>query len=146
MRRLSGEWRSAYPEHHFCAASLEVDELPFRDRRFECTTLIAVVEHLKRPQHILKQCYSFLDNDGNVIITTPSRLGEGVHRACARLGLASSGAVSEDEGIYSFKDIETLLGMAGFGLEHYRRFEVGMNQTFVCKKTLRRRNGRRPLV
>jgi len=51
---------------------LNCDKLPFPDNYFECVTLVAVIEHLVDPYHILGEIRRVLKPAGVLIIGTPN--------------------------------------------------------------------------
>jgi 2-polyprenyl-3-methyl-5-hydroxy-6-metoxy-1,4-benzoquinol methylase len=129
--------RAKYPSRCFYAVDVETGRLPSLGLEFDTIALVAAIEHLRRPQNVLSQCYGLLRSDGNLIITTPSRLGDMFHRVGARLGLTSKQAVEEHQKIYSVKEMRALLQPLNFSIDLYRRFGFGMNQLFLCRKVLR---------
>ena len=51
---------------------LNCDRLPFPDNYFECITLVAVIEHLVNPYHVLEEIRRVLKPGGVLIIGTPN--------------------------------------------------------------------------
>ena len=47
--------------------------LPFRDSTFDIVIMNEVIEHLKRPKFVLKECFRVLVPKGKIIVTTPAR-------------------------------------------------------------------------
>lgn len=47
--------------------------LPFRDSFFDIVILNEVMEHLRKPEFVLKECFRVLISGGRMIITTPAR-------------------------------------------------------------------------
>jgi len=48
--------------------------------------MIAVMEHLRNPDHILKQISAFLKPDGMLVMTPQLRLGVQIHTVVVRIG------------------------------------------------------------
>ena len=47
--------------------------LPFNDFSFDAVIMNEVIEHLKKPKFVLKECFRILTPGGKIIITTPVR-------------------------------------------------------------------------
>src|SRR5207245_2739024 len=47
-------------------------QLPFPDKRFDCVTMLAVVEHLEFPHDVLREVSRVLKPGGVLLITTPT--------------------------------------------------------------------------
>lgn len=108
--------------------------MPIFDGKFNTITMIAVIEHLKNLENVLRQCYTLLKNNGSLIITTPTPFGGKIHKNSARLGLTSKDAVEEHHRLYSYKDMKSLLTSHGFRIYIYQKFELWMNQMFVGRR------------
>jgi len=57
---------STNPDYH-CDAS----DIPVADSSFDTLLLTEVLEHLKEPEDVLRECYRVLKKGGNLIITMP---------------------------------------------------------------------------
>lgn len=133
---LVNELKTKYPKYEFYSKNIDKDELGIQ-RKFDTITMIAVIEHLKNPRNILQQCRSLLKNGGYLVITTPTPFGDKIHKIGARLGLTSKEAVKEHYKIYSYEDMKNLLASCRFEPQKYQKFELGMNQIFVCRDVLK---------
>jgi len=127
---------------YFHRRDVERENLPRFDIEFETILMIALIEHLRDAESILEQCYQLLKDNGHLVITTPTPMGDKFHRIGAKLGLTSKEAVQEHHRIYSYKDMAELLTKTGFYIHLYRKFEFGMNQTFVARIARLNRKGR----
>lgn len=101
---------------------------------FETITLIAVLEHLHHPQIILESCSQLLKDNGVLVITTPSRLGDKVGRVAFQMA-GNKNPPFPHVRIYARQDLEMLLAPLGFKLREYRKFLLGANQLFICSKS-----------
>jgi 2-polyprenyl-3-methyl-5-hydroxy-6-metoxy-1,4-benzoquinol methylase len=128
--------RQTYPGHEFYQLDLDKDALQL-GQRFDTILMLAVIEHLSRPQEALCQAQGHLKPDGRLLITTPSHFGDQIHRLGARFGLFSQFAADDHETIFNQASLHKLLESCDLQIDRYRRFLYGGNQLFVCS---RRRN------
>jgi 2-polyprenyl-3-methyl-5-hydroxy-6-metoxy-1,4-benzoquinol methylase len=69
--------KSQHPHFSFYCLDLDKDLLPgFSGVSFTSIVLIAVIEHLQRPDSILEQCWQIMNDNTQLIITTPTRVGD----------------------------------------------------------------------
>lgn len=127
VRRL----KNAYPSFEFFLRDLEHDEINIT-QKFDSVLLIAVIEHLRNPEYLLRQIPGLLSPSGNLVITTPTPLGDRLHKIGARLGLFSMIAVHDHEQIYTYQTLKETLSRAGLIIREYREFLFGGNQLCVC--------------
>jgi len=121
-----------YPGYQFIVRDLDLNELNL-ERQFDTILLVAVIEHLEHPAHLVAQLPRYLKAGGRLVMTTPSPFGDKIHRAGAIIGLFSKDAVREHETIFSHKMMVDLIEPNGLEIEGYRRFLLGGNQLFICK-------------
>ena len=133
---LIEELKIKYPQYRFYCKNVDKEELGI-DKKFDTILMIAVIEHLKNPDNILYQCINLLKKNGSLVMTTPTPLGDKIHKIGAKLGLTSKEAVKEHYKIYSYEDMNKLLSSYKFKIQKCQKFELGMNQMFVCKKVLK---------
>lgn len=100
---------------------------------FDTILMVALIEHLNNPDQLLSQIPTYLKKEGNLVITTPTPLGDRIHRIGARLGLFSMIAVHDHKTIFTNNTLQLLVEENGLNLVHYHRFLSGGNQLFVCK-------------
>ncbi len=118
----------------YCA---DVDDfLNEMEETFDTILMIALIEHLEDPEDILKRASRLMEDDGSLVITTPSPFADRLHGLMAHAGLTSKEAAEGHCSIFSRHAMESLLPHAGLRLTRFRRFEGGLNQLFVCEKTL----------
>jgi 2-polyprenyl-3-methyl-5-hydroxy-6-metoxy-1,4-benzoquinol methylase len=128
--------RAHYPQHEFHRRDLDRDELDL-GRRFDTVAMLAIIEHLKRPEHVLAQLGGVLRPGGHVVMTSPSAWGDLVHGGGARIGLFSREAAAEHQGTFSRRRLAAMAASCGLALVRYRRFLLGGNQLFVCRPASR---------
>jgi len=49
------------------------EELPFRDSSFDVVIMNSVIEHFRKPEPVVKECFRVLAPEGRLILTTPAR-------------------------------------------------------------------------
>jgi 2-polyprenyl-3-methyl-5-hydroxy-6-metoxy-1,4-benzoquinol methylase len=130
-----------YPGHTFYQCDLDTEPLNLKGRRFHSVTMVAVLEHLHSPEGILRQVHSALTPDGLLLITTPSPLGDGVHRVGSRLGLFYSESRVRHIKIYSPGQLRELVVECGYDVRRARIFLAGTNQLLVCRSADRAGSG-----
>lgn len=129
-----------YPSLNFYLVDVDHDDLPspVSNSKFDTILLIAVIEHLKCPERLLRKASELLNYNGKLIVTTATPNGEHVHNILAIFGITSREAVREHKSAarsaYSFQAMSDLILPFGFQVEAYRKFEFGLNQMVVFRK------------
>jgi len=126
--------RQTFPEHEFHQRDIEREPLALGEARFDTVLIVAVIEHLVRPAWVLTQVHGHLRPGGRLIVTTPTPLGEAIHRWGTHIGLFCEDAVEDHKRFYDRQAMEVLLSTCGFHIADYRRFQLGANQLFVAKR------------
>ena len=108
-----------------------LEDIDFRDRRFDVITLFHVLEHVGDPKALLLKCAEILSPDGIIVIAVPNEirgwkrplksaaalLGLGRRKVSVRYGLAALRLSEPGEEIhlsfFTSRTIETLLTAAG---------------------------------
>jgi SAM-dependent methyltransferase len=121
-----------HPGHEFYQRDLDKDELSLAGQ-FDTVLLLAVIEHLKNPDKILSQIPRYLKPDGRLLITTPSPMGDVIHKIGARMGLFYLEAVREHETIFTYDALRARLERNKLKIIHFQSFLLGGNQLFVCQ-------------
>jgi len=124
--------KERYPKYDFYER--DVENGINLDGEFNAITMIAVIEHIKNPANMLRQSHDLLTDDGDLVITTPTPLGDKLHKIGAKFGLTSKSAVEAHVKIYSREDLQSLLNSFGLNMHIYQKFEFGMNQMCVARK------------
>jgi len=125
--------RRRYPQHTFEQADLDLDAFA-EGRSFDTILLLAVIEHVYNQRHLFEQLLARLAPGGRIVITTPTPLGDGVHRIGARLGLFARSAEDHHPIIFSRARFRVFARRFGLRIDHYRRFAVGCNQLVVLRR------------
>jgi 2-polyprenyl-3-methyl-5-hydroxy-6-metoxy-1,4-benzoquinol methylase len=53
-------------------ARCEVEHAPYERNSFDCVTLWNVIEHVPSPTSVLRECKTFLKNDGMIVVRVPN--------------------------------------------------------------------------
>lgn len=71
LSRSAGQIATGVLDHFYCL-DLDHQSLPDFDLRFDLIILGDVLEHLKRPDHLLRDLRQVLDHNGSMIISVPN--------------------------------------------------------------------------
>lgn len=107
------------------------------NKRFDCITALALIEHIPDGQHaaFFKHCFHFLNIGGLLICTIPSHHVDKILVVLQFLKLATGMSTDEHHG-YDAKQTPSYAKAAGFNLLHHHRFQMGLNNLFVFMKPL----------
>lgn len=128
--------RAEYPEHRFIAADVTASSAWMPRRDFDVIAMIALIEHLPEPRSVGMLLARHLAPGGRIVLTTPKKGFERLHRAGALLGFCSKEAAEEH--VDDFFDRDSLGSLArgiGLQLEEYRSFLFGLNQFAIFSRT-----------
>ena len=125
--------RDNYPRHTFYQWDLVTGNLCFHSQ-FDTVLMIAVLEHLRNPDNVMKQIPALLKPDGKLVMTTPTPLGGKIHAIGARIDLFYKEAADQHEGFYNRDQISTLLSKYDLEIIYFKLFLSGGNQIVVSKK------------
>lgn len=129
---LVSRLRECYPAHQFYQRDLDRQPLELPGR-FDTIVLLAVVEHLSRPDWVFAQAAEHLHPGGRLLMTTPSPFGNWVHQVGAHIGLFSLEAMQDHKMIFTQATLSDCLERNGLRVVLYERFLFGGNQLFVCE-------------
>jgi SAM-dependent methyltransferase len=132
--------QSLHPSRRFIIADLDADAPDLEPGAYDTVVMSAVVEHLRDPARLLASLPRWLAPNGRLVITTPTRAGEVVHRLGGIVGLFSRRAVREHQRIYSRRSLVSLIESFGFVVEYHRTFELGLNRVCVATREARRKD------
>lgn len=117
------------------AYSLDIQrEAVSGEKPFDTILALALIEHLERPMDFLERYVPLLAEGGAMVVTTPTRTGDRVHRVLQRLGIASPVVGEVHFHIYRLSDLKAILEGQGLNIVTARRFQIGMNQLVVGRK------------
>jgi SAM-dependent methyltransferase len=109
------------------------EPLTFPDASFDAVVLLATLEHIRDNAPLARECQRLLRPGGRVIITVPSPRVDTIVAALCRLRLADGMSVDEHYGFDPHTTPQIFAG-AGLVLEHWRRFQLGLNHLLVFRK------------
>lgn len=109
--------------------------LPFTEGEFDHVVMLAVLEHLKKPETVLRETFRILRPGGTLILTWPQSLVDPLLGILHGVGFVSKEMESDEhqERIPLPKLLE-MLGTIGFQDFKHRRFELGLNNLLVSRK------------
>lgn len=125
--------RERYPQRTFHLCDLGRIPLPLDNQPFDTILMMAVLEHLNFPRETLRDVRPHLAPDGYLLVTTPSPLGDWIHRAGSRANLFYPEHVVKHVTIYNRRTMCDLLADCGFEVVTFRHFELSINQLAVCR-------------
>lgn len=100
---------------------------------FDTILMLAVVEHLQRPEALLRQLPPLLSPGGKVVLTTPTPAGHVVHAWGARLGLVYQEAADSHYQRFDEQRLRATLADCGLRVVAYGAFFFGGNQYCVAE-------------
>jgi 2-polyprenyl-3-methyl-5-hydroxy-6-metoxy-1,4-benzoquinol methylase len=110
-------------------------DLPLESGQFDHVTMLAVLEHLDKPESVLAEAYRLLRPGGTLIMTWPSSAVDPLLEILTRIKL-----VNDDLGFDQHQPripvarLKTMLQHIGFGRVENGKFEMGLNNWLVAYK------------
>jgi 2-polyprenyl-3-methyl-5-hydroxy-6-metoxy-1,4-benzoquinol methylase len=104
------------------------------EKKFDFIILSAVIEHFDNPHQNLKELSNRLNDQGKMIITTPTGWGNKILSLGSKLKIFSKKGFEEHNYIFSKTDFVKLAKFLNLNLRVYRTFEFGLNQLVVLSK------------
>jgi ubiquinone/menaquinone biosynthesis C-methylase UbiE len=101
---------------------------------FDTIVMSAVLEHFSPPILAFRQIKPILEDEGVLIITTPTPWGGLLHTCGSWIGLTHPEAAAEHAGFYNRTSLSELLHINGFEIVHFEKFIFGQNQLCVARK------------
>jgi SAM-dependent methyltransferase len=114
------------------------ERLPFPDGSFSCVTSLAVIEHLEPSAlpALMAEMHRVLKPSGQLLLTTPHALADGLLRLLAKAGLVSAEEIEDHKSLFFHGHIRSLLRHGGFPGEKIQvgGFLLGLNILAVAEK------------
>lgn len=106
--------------------------------RFDCITMLAVLEHIPREQQpaFAEACFRRLVSGGSLVITVPSAAVDRILAVLRAVRLIDGMSLEEHYG-FDVSETVPLFETAGFRLERHTRFQLGLNNLFVFSRPSR---------
>jgi 2-polyprenyl-3-methyl-5-hydroxy-6-metoxy-1,4-benzoquinol methylase len=103
---------------------------------FDAITMLAVFEHLEDDAQLraARACAALLRPGGALVMTVPEPVVDRIVHALARVGLVAGMALHEHHGFDARRTPDRFAGTA-LRLEHHERFELGVNNLFVFRRS-----------
>lgn len=101
---------------------------------FDSVFLLAVIEHVPEYERLIENLSKSVRPQGRLIITTPTPLGDRMHRFFSGLDVVSSDAADDHCHIFTLSELHALLLVNGFEIEFESLFFLGFNQVIVGRK------------
>jgi SAM-dependent methyltransferase len=120
------------PEHDLFPYPF-VEPLSFPAGCFDVVVLLATFEHIPDREPLGRECFRLLRPGGRVIITVPSPKVDKILAPLCRFRLADGMSLHEHDG-FDPQTTPLFFTGQGFVLEHWHRFQLGLNNLFIfCK-------------
>lgn len=111
--------------------------LPVGSAQFDHVTMLAVLEHLTEPAHVLAEAYRILRPGGSLIMTWPSPAVDPILEVLTRLKLVNNDlGFDQHQPRIPTKKLKEMLREIGFTRFEDGRFEMGLNNWLVAHKGL----------
>ncbi len=96
--------------------------------------MLAVIEHLDKPEEVLQECRKVLKDGGKIMLTTPSPKSRFILEFLSMLRLVSPDEIRDHKNYFSPQDLRRLLADCGFKDVHTELFEAGLNTFAIATK------------
>ncbi|MGH7178832.1 MAG: class I SAM-dependent methyltransferase [Tepidisphaeraceae bacterium] len=107
--------------------------LPIRAGAFDHAVMLAVLEHLREPEQVLREAYRILAPGGSLIMTWPSGAVDPLLNVLHRVGMVSDEMESDEHSQrIPVQELTGLLSAIGFEKFIHRTFECGLNNLLVA--------------
>jgi len=114
--------KSQYPDYTFYCLNFEKDPLPgpVTSTHFSSIVLLSVIEHLRNHDFVLKQCRNLMNSTTNLIIITPTVIGDFVARAFEKMWFNPSDPYPHLQK-YTKDTLDSICEAHGLTARHYKR-------------------------
>lgn len=101
---------------------------------FDSVCLLAVIEHIPDYERLIENLSKSVRPGGQLILTTPTPLGDRMHHFFSSLDVVSKDASEDHCHIFTLPELRNLLLRHAFDVEYEALFFLGFNQVVVGKK------------
>src|ERR1700685_1606544 len=109
--------------------------LPVESGQFDHVVMLAVLEHLREPESVLREAYRILAPGGSLIMTWPSSAVDPILAVLRGAGLISSEMESDQhQKRIPVEALQMMLQRIGFQKFIHQRFEFGLNNLTVASR------------
>jgi 2-polyprenyl-3-methyl-5-hydroxy-6-metoxy-1,4-benzoquinol methylase len=119
-------------KYPFFLVNVETEDLRFLGKEFDLILMLAVIEHLKHPENVLKNLRPLLSEEGILLLTTPHPIGASLLRIGSRIAIFSRDK-GQHQKLLNYYRMKRLADATGFKMIRYKRFLLGFNQLIVLK-------------
>jgi SAM-dependent methyltransferase len=120
-------------ERHALLPQLFTEPLAYPDASFDAVVLLATLEHIRDTAPLARECRRLLRPGGRVIITVPSPRVDTILAVLCRLRMLDGMSLEEHHG-FDPRTAPQIFTQHGLVLEHWRRFQLGLNHLLVFRK------------
>ncbi len=112
------------------------ETLPFNDCSFDAVTMLAVLEHIDKPRHIVSEVRRVLKNEGKFILTVPGKRAKPLLEFLAfKLGIINTKEIDDHKKYYDLDELKELISdIDGLKIIKHQYFQFGMNNFCVIQK------------
>lgn len=97
-------------------------------------TMLAVLEHMKYPEAIVKECYRILKKGGVLLVTVPAPSSRPLLELFAKIGVVRKEMIEQHENYFTHAHLDQICRKAGFTDVQVEAFEFGFNTFLQAKK------------
>ncbi len=135
-KTISKKWSDRVQTIRYDLDSIDnISLLPFSENKFDCLLVIAVSEHLKFLEKVLKESHRILKPGGIIVLTTPTIIAKPILEFLAfRTNMVSREEIKDHKYYYSKKELINILNASGFGNIKHHYFELRFNQIIIAQK------------
>jgi ubiquinone/menaquinone biosynthesis C-methylase UbiE len=124
---LRGRWQRVHADIR--------EDLPLPSSHFNHVVMLAVLEHLEKPEPVLREAYRILAPGGSLILTWPSAMVDPILDVLHGLRLVSDEMESDEhQRRIPVEVLRYMLQRIGFREFLHERFEFGLNNLMVASR------------